>query len=442
MENTLTTKQIFKQLLTFTVPLILSGILQQIFNWVDAYIVGNVIGENALTQIGVTTSLYNLFITTIVGFTSGLSILAAQQYGIGNKGLIQKLLSSYSKLIFAVITVICCVSIIFTEQILHLLNTPANAFSGAKAYISIMLVGIPFISIYNVYSGVLRGIGNSKTPFIAILISSSVNVVLDLLFVAVINLEVAGAAIATVISQVIMTVFIVIYTAKKYPWLKFKVFEKPDKGIFYQGNKYSLPPAIQSGVSSTGNILLQKFMNSFGSQTVAAITTAYRVDTILLLPITNFSTGISTLVAQNLNSTNKALSKKIFKLGIILMAIISLMLTAVILIFGETLISMFGLTAKSTAIGKSFFITISKFYIIYGLSMAIRGYLEGISDMIFSGIAGILSLAVRIICSYLFAGVFNNMVIAYAEAFSWIFLFIIFVARYFYKNHKFKIRDK
>lgn len=227
----------------------------------------------------------------------------------------------------------------------------------------------------------------------------------------------------------------IIYSIKKYPELKFSPFNmKKYQGAVKGGFKYGTPPAVQSSVSSIGNVFLQSFMNGFGEQTVAAITTAYRVDTLLLLPIINLSTAISTLTAQETGAGDKESAKRIFKLGTILMTVMSLLLTAVIILTGKTLLSMFGLTAGSTAIGERFFRTIALFYVINGLSMSIKGYLEGTSDLLFSGIAGISALAVRIICSYAFAGIWGNMVVAYAEAFSWIYLLIVFVLRYFLRK--------
>ena len=183
-----------------------------------------------------------------------------------------------------------------------------------------------------------------------------------------------------------------------------------------------------------GNLVLQRFMNGFGEQTVAAITTAYRVDSLLILPIVNFGSGIATIVAQNIGAEKQERAKKVLKTGAVMISVVSLFLTAVILFAGGTLIKMFGLTEESAAIGESFFRTIAVCYIIYGLAMAVRGYLEGTGDMLFSGIAGIAALGIRIASSYLFAAQFGNMVIGYAEAFSWMALLLIYVARFWQKQ--------
>lgn len=431
-------KQIMKKLIAFSIPLILSGVFQQLFNWVDALIVGNMIGETALAGVGATSSFYNLFVTIIVSFTSGLSILFAQQFGKKEYKENAKLLSVYSILLGSISFVIVILGIIFIVPILKMMDMPTALFNYARDYLMIIFIGIPFLAIYNTYSSALRGMGNSAVPFIAVLISSVINIALDYIFIAHLEYGVAGAAVATVISQTAMTIYIVLYTIIKYPQLRYLPFKAREHWkIIKTGGKFGLPPAVQGSISSIGNLFLQRFMNGFGEQTVAAITTAYRVDSMLFLPIINFSTAISTLVAQETGAGNEKATVKIFKLGTIIMSVISILLTVLIMALGKSLLSVFGLSSESVAIGKNFFRSISVFYIIYGLSMSIKGYLEGISDMLFSGIVGICSLIVRILCSYLFKDVFENMVVAYAEVFSWVFLLALFILRYLIKRkHK------
>lgn len=436
MKDLTSSRQVLKKLVIFSVPLILSGLLQQLFNWVDALIIGNFLGETALGGIGATTSLYNLFVTALVGFTSGLSVLFARQSGRGEHSSSAKLLASYAVLLTAVFTVISILGIVFITPVLKLLDTPDVLFDYAGNYLRVIFWGIPFLTLYNTYSAALRGMGNSTVPFAAVLLSSVTNAALDFIFIAFCGFGVSGAAAATVLAQIAMTVYVVRYTVIRHPELRFSPFRNPCGEMTRQGGKYGMPPAVQSSVSSVGNLFLQRFMNGFGEHTVAAITTAYRVDSVLLLPIINFSTAISTLVAQETGAGNAEAAKRIFKTGTAMMSVISLTLTAVILLAGEALLAMFGLTAESVWIGRSFFRSIAVFYVVYGLSMSVKGYLEGISDLLFSSITGICSLGVRILCSYLFAGIWGNMVVAYAEAFSWLFLLAVFALRYMGKRRK------
>ena len=232
-----------------------------------------------------------------------------------------------------------------------------------------------------------------------------------------------------------MTVYLIGYAARRYPVLRFRPGQ--DRLVWRdtrEGVRFGLPPAIQSGTSSFGNILLQWFMNGFGEQTVAAITTAYRVDTVLLLPIINFGSGIATVAAQNIGAGRPERAKQALKTGTLMVAGVALLLTLFILMAGEFLIAMFGLTPESVEIGKRFFVRIASFYVVYGLAMAVRGYLEGLGDMTFSGMAGIAALLVRLAASYALAGLLGRMVIAYAEALSWLVLLGLYLLRLAWKG--------
>ena len=437
MKRDMVEGSIARAMVAFTVPLMLSGILQQLFNWVDAFIVGNVEGELALAGIGATTALYSLFVMVITGFTGGLSVLAARAYGMGEQGGLSRLLSAFSLLLGSVFTAVAALGLLLTPAILRAMDTPADIFTVSERYLRIMFAGVPLLAVYNTYSAILRGMGNSRAPFLSVLVCSGVNVVLDVAFVVVLRYGAAGAAAATVLSQGAMTVFLVLYAVKKYPVLRFRPGRRSvDRSVAARGSGFGLPPAIQSGTNSVGNIFLQRFMNGFGEQTVAAITTAYRVDTVLLLPIVNFGSGIATVVAQNIGAGRPERARQALKSGMLMIVGVSVCLTLIILLAGEFLIAMFGLTPESVEIGGHFFRRLASFYVVYGLAMAVRGYLEGLGDMTFSGIAGIAGLAVRITASYTLAGVFGQMVIAYAEAISWLVLLLLYLLRCAWKNRR------
>ena len=428
-------------LIRFSLPLILSGILQQLYNWADAFIVGNVDGEVALGAIGSTTTVINFYIMVITGFTLGLSILFAHRFGSNDMEAIPKILASFS-LVFTIIFVLFSISGIYLAPwLLRLLNTTPETFEMAADYLRIIFIGLPFLAVYNVYSAALRGIGDSRTPFLAILLSSAVNVVLDIIFVADLDLNVSGAAAATVFSQIAMAVFLVLYSARKYAILRFPLRREFlfNKTALLQGARLGLPPMVQSSVTACGNLVLQNFMNSFGTQTVTAITTAYRVDSIALLPIINLGSGISTMTAQSWGAGEKARGKKILIVGSVMMAVVALILTAAIVPAGSSLIAAFGAGPEAVKIGRDFFRSLSSFYLIYGLATSLRSYLEGTGDVVYSSASGILSLAVRIGASYAFVLFFGNMVIAYAEGFSWCALLSLYVFRMVWKRKELAI---
>ena len=417
-------------LIKFCTPLILSGILQQLYNWADAFIVGNVEGETALAAIGSVSSINNFYITVITGFTTGLAIYIAQKFGAGQSKDISCILSTFVVIMGVASIIIAGAGVIFADGVLQLLDTPSDIFVSAKSYFQIISAGVPFIAIYNLYASAIRAIGDSRAPFYAVLVSSAVNVVLDIIFVAVMGWGVKGAAVATVVAQFAMVVFTVIYGVKKHCIIRFKFGTAMlCREYITKSLSFALPPMLQSCINSFGNMVLQGFMNGFGTATVAAITTAYRVDCIALLPVINLGSGISTLVAQNYGAGDKKKGWKVFTVGLVLMSVVSLALTMVIVLFGGKMIALFGAGQEVVAIGTNFFRGLARFYIVYGLAMACRGYIEGTGGVLFSSIIGITALLSRITASYALKNVFGNMVIAYAEGISWTLLLILFTAK-------------
>lgn len=419
---------LLRSLVRFCLPLILSGVLQQLYNWADAFIVGNAEGDLALAAVGATSAVVNLYVNLITGFTLGLSVLFAHKHGEGDDGAFPKLLYSFVILLGGVFLLLSLLGSLLTAPLLRVMHTTADTFDAAHGYLKIIFIGFPFLAVYNVYSAALRGLGDSKTPFFAVLFSSVLNVGLDILFVYGLHAGVVGAAAATVISQIGMTVFTVIYGVKRYKPLR-PAGNPFEGGLISEGLRLGLPTMLQSSVSSAGSLVLQRFMNGFGTATVTAITTAYRIDSVIMVPIVNLGSGISTLTAEKRGAGKNAEAYRLFKIGACTSAAVSVVLTFTVILTGGTLLSAFGAGEEAVLIGKRFFLRISCFYSVYGLATAIRSYLEGLGDVIYSSIAVAVSLVFRIITSYALAIYLSDAVIAYAEAFSWILLLLLYAFR-------------
>lgn len=437
METIKTQENILAILVKFSLPLILSGILQQLYSWVDAFIVGNVEGEAALAAIGATGAIIGFFLMVMTGFTGGLGILFARKYGAQETEKLSAILSAFLLVVGGAFLILSAAGLVLSGAMLRLLNTPAEIFVLSERYLQISFIGIPFLAVYNVYFAALRAIGDSKAPFLAILLSSVVNLVMDVLLVAVLRMGVVGAAIATTAAQALMTVFIICYAVKKHSVLRF-TFSRDrslvDQRMLREGLKLGIPPMIQSSVNALGNMVLQNFMNGFGTQTVAAITTAYRVDTVALLPVVHMGTAISTMAAQSDGAGDKKRIFRFFQAGTALSAVISVVLTLLVVFMGQYLVAMFGVGAEAAIIGGDFFRRFGAFYPIYGFCMAMRGALEGIGDVGYSSIIGIASLASRIVMSYTLVGLWDNMVIAYAEGLSWCVMLALYFVRFVVKR--------
>ena len=188
-------------LVRFSTPLVLSGILQQMYSWADAFIVGNLVGEGALAAVGATMSLYNLFVLVVTGLTLGVSILAARLYGQGEQDRMRPILSTFSVVLGAVFLAVGAAGCLAAGPVLRLMRTPEDILAMARQYLEIVLLGLPFVAVYNVYAAVLRGMGESKAPLYSVLVASVVNVGMDLLLVGPAKMGVRGAALATVASQ-------------------------------------------------------------------------------------------------------------------------------------------------------------------------------------------------------------------------------------------------
>ena len=237
------------------------------------------------------------------------------------------------------------------------------------------MIGIPFLTLYNTYAAVLRGIGDSKAPLYSVLVSTIINIILDIIFVMVFRWSVKGAAIATVISQIVMALYIVSYASKRYEDLRFNLgITKINRSVLTSGLALSLPLAIQSTLGAGGNLILQSFMNSFGTTTVAAITTAYRIDSVIMLPIINLGIGVATITSQNFGAGKFIRMRKSLAAGTALMSVVSLSLTALVLLFSARLIKLFGVSDEGAGIGAQFFKILGYYYIIFGFATVFRGY--------------------------------------------------------------------
>ncbi|WP_084156334.1 MATE family efflux transporter [Clostridium akagii] len=431
MNKNMTKGNIFKVLLLFSIPLILSGILQQLYNWVDAVIVGNLVGQSSLAAIGVTSTVSNLFICIISGLTIGVTILISQKYGAKNYKDITKVAGSFVVFLVLLSIFFSFLGIVFTKKILLLMNTPTDIINLAKSYLSIIFVGVPFLTIYNVYGAMLRGIGDSRTPLYAIIVSTITNGILALIFVGVFHMGVSGAAIATVLAQAVSGIYLIIYVYKKYSVLRFK-FKKDiiSLQILKQGLTLGFPIAIQSSIMAIGSLLLQNVMNSFGTQTVAAVTTAYRIDTIGILPVINVASAISTFVAQNKGAGNMERAKLGLKKGIEIILPMSIITTLAVVFGAPTFMRLFGVSKEVIVMGQQFLFCCSIFYPIFGIQNAYVGFLQGNGDVIVPAISNIVSLMLRIFLSYSLANLIGFRIIAYSEMASWVLGTIICFIRY------------
>ncbi len=418
------------EMIRFSLPLVFSGILQQLYSWADAFILGHsgADGEQMLAAVGATGSITTLLVQSIVGFTLGLSIMAAQEYGKKNMEKLRKLTASFGPLLAGVYAVLALAMVLGISPILRLMSTPKEIFEHSARYLRIVLLGVPVLAVYNLFSALFRAVGNTRVSFYAVLISSLLNVALDVMLVLVFPFGVAGAAAATLISQVIMTAYVVFYGMRKYPELMGKG-ARFDPAVFKQGLSFSVPPTVQNTITSAGNLVLQNFMNQFGAVTVLAITTSYRVDSLMLLPIFNLGSAISSMTARSQGEGDMQKVRGCLKAGLWLMFAVCGVLTVMMFLFGSSFVAFFGVTGEALETGKQFFRDLSLFYVPFGIATAMRSALEGVGDISYCSAVGIGTLVIRIVFSYIFRPLMGNRAIAFAEAVAWMCLLVLMTAR-------------
>lgn len=392
-----------KLIFTFAVPMLIGNIFQQLYNMVDSIVVGQFGGANALAAVGSSFPIIFLLISMIMGLTMGGGIIISQLYGAKQMEKVRRAIST--ALIFqgvaAIIVTILGLSL--SRWMLTLLNTPPEVFEDSATYMRIFFSGLLAMFAYNAFSGILRSLGDSKTPLYFLIVSTFVNIGLDILFVAQFGWGVAGVAWATIIAQSTSAVLCVIYIYLKVPLLALKpkdfIF---DKSLFITMIKLGIPSSIQQTLASTGMIAVQGLVNSFGPITMAAFTAAGRLDSLANMPAMNLGMSASTYTGQNLgaNRVDRVQAGLIAALKI--MAIISISMSVLVYMAGPHLITIFIKSSETGVImqGVDYMKTVSIFYIVFGIMLVFNGILRGAGDTTVPMYATIINLTVRVIAAY------------------------------------------
>lgn len=349
--NDFTVGSIPKQLFIFAAPLFLSSLLQVVYNMVDMIVVGNVLGERGLSAVSVGGDVSQFLTFLAMGFSNAGQVIISQYIGAGKKEKVGRFIATMFSSLTAAAIVISIVCIMLRVPILHLMNTPKEAFTEALGYSTICMIGLIFIYGYNIISAVLRGIGDSKHPFIFISIAAVLNVVLDILFVAVIPLGAAGAALATVISQCVSFLSCGAFLIKKRRVLGFEIkahdFIHIDKNMFIDLVKLGVPMAIKNASIQFSKLFVNSWINSYGVAVSAFAGIANKFNSISNIISNSLNTAGSSVVGQNIGAGRYKRVPKIAITIAVVTFVIASALSAVILIFPEQI---FGIFTKETAV--------------------------------------------------------------------------------------------
>lgn len=333
---------IWKQLLLFALPLLLGNLFQQFYNTVDSIVVGNYIGANALASVGASTPIVNLMVGMFTGLGTGAGVVIAQFFGAkDHKGVHDGVHTTIALCIVSGL-VMAVVGVALSPIILRLLDTPAEIMEGSVTYLQIYFMGVMALMIYNMGSGILRAVGDSRTPLYFLMVSSVVNILLDLLFVIKIQMGVAGVAWATLIAQAISACLVLIRLMTSTESYKLILKDiRFHKKVLLETIRIGLPGGIQNAVISFSNLIVQYNINSFGAAAVAGCSAYTKIDGFAILPVMSFSMAITTFTGQNIGAKNYDRVRKGAKTCLVIALAVTLTLSGGLYLFGEKLLRVF-----------------------------------------------------------------------------------------------------
>lgn len=388
-KNTLLMTQgnIWKLLITFSIPLIIGNLLQQMYNTADSIIVGNFVGSNGLAAVGSGTALINLIIAFAQGAAVGAGVVVSQYIGADKKDKIK--ISVHTSICISIILglILSLLGIFASPSLLIMMKTPKVVLKSSILYLQIYCGGLIFNVIYNMATGILNAAGNSKKPLVYLAIASFTNIILDLLFIKIFKLGVMGAAIATDISQAISCVLAIGYLLKVKSDYKLYIKDlKINKETAVKIIKIGLPTAIQNMVISFSNVLVQSSVNAYGATAMAGYAAYLKIDGFNILPVLSISMAVTTFTGQNVGANRLDRVKKGMYSSLIMVLVYTVFIGAVLLIFSHQVLGLFTHSAQVIMYGQLAMKYFCPYYFLLGIlnvfAGTVRGAGKGIPPMI------------------------------------------------------------
>lgn len=350
----LTEGSITKSIISFSVPILLTNLLQQLYNSIDSAVLGQFCGDAALAAVGSTGSLINLLIGFFLGIATGAGILYAMYYGAGDSVSLKKLIDSAIVLSLVIGVIMTFVGMVFTRELLMLMDMPEETLSLSEEYLRIYMGGTIVTLLYNVGAGLIRAEGDSLRPLIYLAIGGLGNLVMDLLAVGVLKMGVAGAAWATIIAQAITAVLVIIRLCRLNPEYALRPLHmKPDMLTLWDVVRVSIPCGLQSSMYNISNLLVQIKINAFGTVAMAGVTAYSKLDSFIYMPMESLSLALSTFVGQNIGAGRYDRMKKAIRVSLILALGCSFAMMALVYVFFNPLLSIFTDDPEEVAFGRS-----------------------------------------------------------------------------------------
>lgn len=393
----------WKKIGIFTIPMLLGNIAQQLYNTVDSVVVGKYIGDSALAAVGSAGPVVNLLIVLFVGISVGASIVVSQYLGARIRDGLSHTIGNCITLTFIASLLIMVVATLLARPMLQLLNTPDSIIDWCTSYLRILFLGSAGLAFFNILSGVLRGLGDSVSALIYLLISSMFNIILDLFFVSVLKLGVDGVAYATIIAQGISGLLCFLKLKRMDTLFDIKPQNlKLKKEFAIDIIRLGFPSGVSQAILATSMLLVQSLTNSFGELFIAANVMVMRVDGFAMLPNQSFGNGLTTYAGQNVGAGDQARVEQGARQGTLMTIITTSVITVSILIFGRNLMGIFTNTEELIATSMKMMMILAPGYVAMGIVQGLTGVMRGAGDTITPmWIAITMTLFIRVPLSYL-----------------------------------------
>lgn len=417
-----------KALLMFVIPMILGNLFQQFYNIADSVIVGRFVGEQALAAVGASYAITNVFIAIAIGGGNGSAVVVSQFFGAEKYGKMKT--AVFTTLINFIVISVClgAVGVVFNDQILTWVNTPADIFEDAGVYLAIYFIGLPFLFMYNVQASIFNSLGDSKKPLYLLVFSSLLNIILDLILVVAFGQGVRGVAIATLIAQGISAVISFFLLMKKL-----KGYQTDEKYGYYDKTmvasmvRIAVPSTLQQSIVHIGILLVQAVVNNFGSAALAGYSAGTKIESLSIVPMLAIGNAMSTFTAQNIGAGKVERVKEGYKMSYVLIFTAGAFLCVMYQLFGGFFVSMFleDTSGEAYAVGIRFVKFLSFFYSFIGLKQATDGLLRGAGDVVAFTTANLVNLSIRVIVTNVFAPIYGIQVAWMAVPMGWLANYII-----------------
>ena len=424
---------IFKNLLLFMLPIFISNLFQQLYNTVDTMIVGNVLGDTALAAIGSCGSIYELLVGFGLGIGNGLAIVAARSYGAQDHDLLKKTVAG--SLVIGLVASLCITlaGVLGLHPLLLMLDTPAEILDDAYRYILTIDLGVLVMFAYNLCAGLLRAIGNSVMPLVFLLISSGLNVTLDLWFIAGLGMGVQGAAVATVIAQGISVVLCILYVMRRVPLLlPARKHWAVGQHLYWELFSQSISMGLMSSIVSAGSVVLQYGINGLGTLTIAGHTAARKLFSFTSMPLISMANAGSTFVSQNRGAAQPERVRKGMRTMYLCSVVIMAAEVVLMQLFARQLVQLISGSSAPLVLenGARYLMWNAPFYAVLGVLLCTRYALQSLGQKVLPLFSSVIELVGKVIFVLVFIPRYAYNAVILCEPIIWCFMAAYLVAVY------------